>query len=73
MWSQYESVIEQTARTNNISEGWHNRLQTVMGKEHPSLYMFLAELKKEQADTESMLRIMEIHYYEKIYVWKMAL
>ena len=27
-----------------------------MGKEHPSLYMFLEELKKEQSDTESMLR-----------------
>lgn len=59
LWSQYNAVLEQDARTNNISEGWHNRLQVVMGKDHPSFYAFLAELKKEQADTETMLRQLE--------------
>lgn len=56
LWSQYAAVLTQSARTNNISEGWHNRFQVVMGKDHPSFYAFLAELKKEQADTEIMLR-----------------
>lgn len=55
LWSHYRSVIQGTARTNNISEGWHNRLQVVMGKDHPSFYSFLVELKKEQADSEIIL------------------
>ena len=56
MWSQYDSVIEGSARTNNLSEGWHNRFQLVVGKNHPSLYVFFDELRKEQADAEIMLR-----------------
>ena len=56
MWCQYNAVLDRTARTNNISEGWHNRLQVVMAKDHPSFYNFLAELKKEQADSEVMMR-----------------
>ena len=49
-----------TARTNNISEGWHNRLQVVIGKKHPSLYAFLSEMQKEQADSEIMLRQLQL-------------
>ncbi|XP_053946208.1 uncharacterized protein LOC128855375 [Anastrepha ludens] len=56
LWCQYDAVIQQTARTNNISEGWHNRLQVVIGKDHPSFYIFLSELQKEQSDTEIMMR-----------------
>lgn len=53
-WNCYNSVMNGTARTNNLSEGWHNRFQIVIGKQHPSLYVFLNELQKEQADTEIM-------------------
>lgn len=56
LWNQYDSVLQRTARTNNISEGWHNRLNTVVGKKHPSLYAFLGDLQKEQADVEIMKR-----------------
>ncbi|XP_043465180.1 uncharacterized protein LOC122500349 [Leptopilina heterotoma] len=54
LWNQYNAVIQKTARTNNASEGWHNRLQVVVGRYHPSLYTFLKELKQEQGDTECM-------------------
>lgn len=60
LWSHYHSVLQGTARTNNISEGWHNRLQVVIGKDHPSFYAFLTELKKEQADSEIMLRQLQL-------------
>lgn len=60
LWSQYHSVLQGTARTNNISEGWHNRLQVVIGKDHPSFYAFLVELAKEQADSEIMLRQLQL-------------
>lgn len=55
LWNQYKSVLEGAARTNNLSEGWHNRFQLVVAKHHPSLYVFFDELRKEQADTEIML------------------
>ena len=40
--------------------GWHNKFQLVVGKKHPSLYAFLTELAKEQADTDIMLRQIEL-------------
>lgn len=60
LWNQYDAVLSGSARTNNISEGWHNRFQLVIGKHHPSLYAFFDELKKEQADTEIMLRQLQL-------------
>lgn len=48
------------SRTNNASEGWHNRFAVVVGKDHPSLYMFLVELQKEQGDTEAMFRELDL-------------
>ena len=60
LWNQYEAVLEGTARTNNLSEGWHNRFQIVVGKHHPSLYAFLDELRKERRDVEIMISQMQI-------------
>lgn len=60
LWNQFEAVINGEARTNNISEGWHNKFQLVVGKHHPSLYVFFDELKKEQADTEVMMRQLQL-------------
>ena len=56
MWNQYNAVLQRLARINNLSEGWHNRFQVVFGRQHPSVYTFFTELGKEQADTECMLR-----------------
>ena len=56
LWNQYNSVLQGIARTNNASEGWHNRFHILVGRRHPSLYSFIAELQKEQADVEYMLR-----------------
>ena len=49
-------MLQNTARTNNASEGWHNRFQLLVGRRHPSLYRFLTDLQKEQADVEYILR-----------------
>ncbi|XP_058810613.1 uncharacterized protein LOC131675595 [Phymastichus coffea] len=56
LWNQYDSVLHGVARTNNATEGWHNRFQILVGRSHSSLYSFLTELQKEQADVEYMLR-----------------
>lgn len=54
-WNQYDAVLANSHKTNNVSEGWHNRFRVMMGKHHPDLYSALAELKKEQGNTESCL------------------
>ena len=50
----------QRGRKNNASEGWHNKFQLVVGKKYPSLYAFVTELAKKQADTEIMLRHIDL-------------
>lgn len=52
LWNQYYAALNNEQKTNNVSEGWHNRFRLVVGKHHPDLYSFLRELQKEQADTE---------------------
>lgn len=55
LWNVFDAALEKSARTNNISEAWHSRFQGVVGKHHPSLYAFLKEILKEQADSEVMM------------------
>ena len=59
-WNCYEAAIQSKHRTNNISEGWHNKFQLVVGKHHLSLYGCLTEINKEQDDTDTILRSMDL-------------
>lgn len=52
LWNQYNTAINKSCRTNNNSEGWHNRFQLVVSKHHPDLYTFIKEIQKEQGFTE---------------------
>jgi hypothetical protein len=54
-WNQYKAARERQARTNNITEAWHNRFQVVVGKSHPSLYSLISEFQKEEADVMVMI------------------
>ncbi|KAL7288284.1 hypothetical protein TKK_0017622 [Trichogramma kaykai] len=57
---KYFEKTYQKVQTNNVSEGWHNRLRVVMGRDHPSFYVFLTEIKKKQAGTEILLRQLQL-------------
>lgn len=37
-----------TPRTNNVAEGWHNAFQTMTGAKRPTIFKFLAGLKKDE-------------------------
>ena len=52
LWNVYNAAVNDTSKTNNASEGWHNRFRLLLGKHHPDMYTFLKEIQKEQADTE---------------------
>jgi len=54
-WNHYESAKNKLQKTNNASEGWHNRFRLVVGKHHPDLYSCIVEFQKEQAFTETCL------------------
>lgn len=55
LWNQYDAARNKSHRTNNASEGWHNRYRIVVGKHHPDLYSALTEFQKEQAYSEACL------------------
>ena len=50
----YNNLEDRTIKdfTHNVSEGWHNRFQLLIGKSHPDVFAFICEVQKEQDDTE---------------------
>lgn len=54
-WNQYQAVVSNSHKTNNVSEGWHNRFRVTVAKHHPDLYAALGELQKEQGNTQICL------------------
>lgn len=60
VWNLYLAVIDAEAKCNNNMEGWHNRLQNLIGRHHPTFYRFLTELQDEQAKTDYDLRALEM-------------
>lgn len=64
IWNQYDAVASGQAKTNNVSEGWHNRFHLLIGKNHPDIYCFIKEIKKEQGDTE--IAVVELSLGRKV-------
>jgi len=48
----YTTAINKSHRTNDVSEGWHNRFTIVIDKHHLDLYSLLGEFQKELGYTE---------------------
>jgi len=55
LWNQYDATIGGFQRTNNLSKGWHNRLNLLTGRAHPDLYSFLKVIRKEQQEVDTIL------------------
>lgn len=64
LWNQREAALNGDHKTNNVSEGWHNRFRLLVGKNHPDFYSLLMEIQKEQADTD--IAITELSLGRKI-------
>ncbi len=52
LWNQYETAINKSYRTNNMSEDWHSRFQLVVAKHRADIYTGIEEIQKEQSCTE---------------------
>ncbi|XP_052124774.1 uncharacterized protein LOC127749675 [Frankliniella occidentalis] len=46
LWNCYSRAEQGLPRTTNTCEAWHRRLGTLVGKNHPSLYVFLDQLQE---------------------------
>lgn len=47
--------LNREARTNNKIEAFHSRFQRIVVSHHLNIWRFIAELKKEQQDTEKSI------------------
>ena len=59
VWNCHIRTLQGLPRTNNSVEGWHRRLKTVIGKEHPSLYVLLSALMEEENYAEAVRTTVE--------------
>ncbi|CAF1227763.1 unnamed protein product [Rotaria sordida] len=48
LWNMHYRTINDLMRTNNQAEAWHRRLNFVIQCEHPSLWIFIQSLQKEE-------------------------
>ena len=48
LWNQYDTVLANLPRSNNMVEGWHNGFQSLVGNTNPTLWTFLSALKKKK-------------------------
>ncbi|KAK3929664.1 UPF0248 protein [Frankliniella fusca] len=52
LWNCYVRTLAGLPRTTNTCEAWHRRLTSLVGKHHPSFFVFLGQLRKEVAEID---------------------
>ena len=48
LWNMHRRTLDDAMRTNNQAEAWHRRFNSVIDCEHPSLWVFIQSLRKEE-------------------------
>ena len=59
-WNAYQRTLDGINRTNNSSEAWNRRWNTIVGKKHPNIYAFLDTLKEEDRYAEARRRAVDL-------------
>ena len=54
-WNHFHAISTGSPKTNNILEGWNNRLSNVVGNAYPSFARFMRCLKLEQKHSEVVI------------------
>jgi len=52
IWSCYDRALEGLPRSTNTAEAWHRRLNSLVGKHHPSLFTLIHHLQEEVAQID---------------------
>lgn len=55
IWNCYERTAQGLPRTTNTCEAWHRRINTLVGKHHPSMFVFLDQLRDEIAEADVLI------------------
>ena len=56
----YNRVMNGLPPTNNTCEAWNFRFNTLLGRRHPNLHVFLEALLKEEEYSESSRRAIDL-------------
>ncbi|CAF4574309.1 unnamed protein product, partial [Rotaria socialis] len=48
LWNMHQRTTDLLMRTNNSDEAWHRRLSSVTKCQHPTLWLFINNLKTEE-------------------------
>ncbi|KAK3917578.1 Multifunctional CCA protein [Frankliniella fusca] len=56
LYNCYERTLAGLPRTTNTCEAWHRCLSSLGGKHHPSFFVFLGQLREEEAEIDIRLR-----------------
>ncbi len=59
VWNCHEQTLQGLPRLNNSVEGWHRRLRTIVGQDHPSIYVLLTDLMEEEQYAQTMRDILD--------------
>ena len=51
LWNLHQATLNGEDRTNNTKEGWNNRFVHIVGLKHPSVWILISELQKEDGCT----------------------
>lgn len=54
-WNMHEATLEGDPRTNNISEGFNNKLAHLVGTQHPSVWRLIECLRSEKSRVDTVL------------------
>ena len=55
LWNVFEATINDAHRTNNSCEAWNHGFRQMVGHDHPSIWVALESLQKDQAMVSSQL------------------
>ena len=54
-WNMHEITLADQPRTNNASEGWNNKFQSLVGQSHPTVWKLVECLQVECARVSAVL------------------
>lgn len=55
LWNVFDQAVEDSARTNNVVEGWHSKFQKLLVVHHANVWKFLDEIRSEEHDFNQLL------------------
>ncbi|KAK3932001.1 DNA polymerase subunit gamma-1 [Frankliniella fusca] len=55
LWNVHQQAVDDSARTNNVVEGWHSKFQKLLVVHHANVWKFLDEVIDEEHDFHQLL------------------